>query len=137
MKLFKIVLPVLLTLLSAFAMARTSVPIVNFDDVAVSTGSNAKLSAAQVGESIKTAAQAKTWTVSPAGDNKMTATLQVRGKHTVVIEIPYSATSYSLLYKDSSNMKHEVEGGTPVIHPFYNKWVATLKDGIQMELQKR
>ena len=54
----------------------------------------------------------------------------------MVVEIPYSTTQYSLIYKSSINMNYEVLEGVPVIHPNYNKWVQTFSTAIRLELMK-
>jgi hypothetical protein len=56
--------------------------------------------------------------------------------HTVIVDIVPGPDSYSVRYADSINMKYGVENGSPVIHPFYNKWVDELIDSIRVELKK-
>lgn len=119
------------------AMARQTVPIVNIDNVPVVSAENKKLSSEQVLQAIKTAIISQSWTVSNVADGVVTATILVRQKHTVIVDIIYDAEKYSIHYKDSVNMKYlKNSGGDEVIHPFYNKWVATLNDAIRLELSK-
>ncbi|MBS0545698.1 MAG: hypothetical protein JSR40_18405 [Proteobacteria bacterium] len=126
------------TLLAATpAMARAPVPIINHDSIVIATGSGTAPQAEQVRQAIVAAAGAKGWTLATQADGRLLATLVVRNKHTIVVDIAYAADSFSLNYKDSINMKFEdrvVEG--KVIHPFYNRWVQELKDAIQLELRK-
>lgn len=124
------------TLVAAPAVARDSVPIVNYDNVAVATSSGKAPDAEQVRQAIAAAAAGKGWTVAPAGDGKLQATIVVRGKHTVVVDIAYAADKYALTYKDSTNMNFIERDGQKLIHPFYNKWVQTLKEAIRLELLK-
>jgi len=106
----------------------------NFNDINVATSSGKPLQAEQVKQAIVQAGKAKGWTVSTLSDNRLLATINVRGKHTVSVEIPYSSNKYSLLYKDSTNLHHAVCEGHAYIHPSYNKWVNTLQREIQSKL---
>jgi hypothetical protein len=65
----------------------------------------------------------------------MVASYSVRN-HTVVTDIRYSATEFSVSYKDSINMKYGPGAGAGVIHPFYNQWVQEFRHAIQLELAK-
>lgn len=124
------------TIVATPAVARDSVPIVNYDNVAVATSSGKAASAEQVRQAITAAAAGKGWTVAEQGDGKLQATIVVRGKHTVVVDIAYAADKYALTYKDSINMNLIERDGQKLIHPFYNKWVQTLKEAIRLELLK-
>jgi hypothetical protein len=62
----------------------------------------------------------------------MTATLMVRGKHTMRTEIQYSPQNFSVRYLDSTNMNYEPASPSgALIHPNYNKWVQSLVDSIR------
>ncbi len=89
------------------AIARTSVPIVNYENVIVATNSGNTLQAEQVKTAVLVAAGSKGWSVAHQADGKMLASLTVRGKHTIVVEISYTASSYSLHYRDSVNMHYQ------------------------------
>jgi hypothetical protein len=54
------------------------------------------------------------------------------GAHSVTIDIPYDADSYSILYVDSQNMMYDPDAGT--IHRNYNRWVANLQMDIDAPL---
>lgn len=118
------------------ASARWPMPIVNYPDVPVVTSSGAVPSAARVKQAIQAGATAKNWTVAQQADGKLQATLKVRGKHTVIVQIAYTAEKYSLTYQDSIDMNYGQRNGEPVIHPFYNNWVADLKESIRSEMLK-
>lgn len=124
------------TLVAAPAIAREAVPIVNYDNIAVAVSNEKAASADKVKQAIQAAAAAKGWSVATQADGKLLATLEVRGKHSITVEIAYSAEKYSLTYKDSSNMKYGTHDAQAVIHPFYNKWVLGLKEAIRLELLK-
>ena len=136
MKFLKTLMLLAITLFSFNAVAREAVPIVNYDDIAVATNSGKAPSADQVKQAIIAAASNKSWSIARQPDGKLLATLIVRNKHTIVVEIAYAADTYSLRYKDSINMKFDQRDGQPVIHPYYNRWVQELKDAIRIELLK-
>ncbi len=137
----------------AFAQ-RLPVPLVNHPDVPVATSSGKSVQVEQVKEAIQSAAKAKGWALAYELSGKMLATLVVRNKHTVVVEVAYSADRYSLMYRDSVNMKYAAHAQSdgrinsantgyirsnydgPVIHPFYNSWVQEFKDAIRVALLK-
>ncbi|MBQ7607314.1 MAG: hypothetical protein IJU76_05030 [Desulfovibrionaceae bacterium] len=62
------------------------------------------------------------------------ASIIVRGRHTVVVSIPYTASHYEIKYKSSVNMGYKVENGQAIIHPNYNKWTQRLDSTIQVNL---
>jgi len=115
--------------------ARAPVAIINHDNVLIATNSGKKLTAEQVKQAIMQAAGETRWSIASQPDGKLSATLNVRGKHTMVVEITYSSEKYSLHYKDSTNLHYAMCEGQGVIHPNYNKWVMNLKNGIQAKLQ--
>jgi hypothetical protein len=134
----RIIAAVAVLLLAGQAQAqRQPVPIVNHENVAIATQSATTPTLEQVGKAITAGAQNRKWTVSHvAGQPKLQAKLDVRSKHTVVVEINYSETAYSVQYLSSINMKYRVTDGVPVIHPFYNRWVSDLMEGIKAEVAK-
>jgi hypothetical protein len=127
---------VALALVATPTFARTPVPIINYDNVAVASNSGRALTTEEVKQAIMAAAGAKNWSIAHQADGKLQAILNVRNKHTIVVEIAYAKEHYSLTYKDSTNMKFSQQDGHSVIHPFYNKWVQDFKDAIRRELLK-
>ena len=124
------------TLVAAPAIARDAVPVINYDNIAVATSSGKAPAVEQFKQALLTAAGARGWEIAQQADGTLQATLNVRGKHSIVVEIAYSDAKYSLTYKGSVNMKYGQRDGQPVIHPFYNKWVQDLKEAIGLELLK-
>jgi hypothetical protein len=137
---------------SAFAQ-RMPVPIVNYRNIPITSAGAVPVRAEQVKQAIREGASTRGWKIADEPGNKMLATLVVRNKHTVMVEIAYSATRYSLVYRDSVNMKYHAEyspdprtpagrsagiyaKGRPSIHPAYNDWVRQLKDAIDAELMR-
>lgn len=136
MKFVKFVFVVCLAMLSTNTYAaRSAVPLVNYENIAIVTGSNKVAEIDQVKQAIRVGAAVKGWRVEAAADGSLTATIVVR-KHTVVVKINYEASKYSIHYKDSAVMKYEVNNGQAMIHPFYNVWVENLKNDINIELLK-
>jgi len=138
MKSLRIWLMVLASLTCLPAMAqRQPVPIVNYENVAISGPAGQALTASQVKQAIQSAAAANQWELADQGPGRLLATLHVRGKHTAMTEIAYSPDKISLVYKDSVNLKYSPgPGGKGVIHPFYNRWVGDLKEKIHSALAK-
>jgi hypothetical protein len=134
---------------SAFAQ-RMPVSIINYANQPVATSSGKAIPVDQVKKAIQDAAARKGWVLSNDTGDKMLATLEVRSKHTVRVEIAYAADKYSITYSDSVNMNYHSEahydsrmprpssGATgPVIHPAYNTWVQELKEAIRGELMTK
>lgn len=118
------------------AQARASVPVINHAAQPVMTSSGKQLTLAQMQQAITAAGAVAGWSITPQGDGKLTASLVVRGKHTIHVSVNYSAERYDLQYFDSVNMNYMLKDGVPVIHPNYNKWVDRLRDAIRGELIK-
>lgn len=123
---------------SAAQAQRSPVPIVDRPNVPVVTASGKPLSQEALKQAIISggANGPRRWLIVPEGDGKtLTGTYIVR-QHTVVVQIVPGSNSYSVKYADSSNMKHAIEFGKPVIHPFYNDWVDQLIRAIDFEVKK-
>lgn len=135
----RIIVLVALLVVPFFVQARQTVPIVDYPDNAVTTRSGTALTIDQVKNAISNAAQSRNWQLSPGpkGDT-LQATLNVRGKHTVAVDIAYTAQTYSITYQTSTNMKYSssTDSNTRLIHPFYNNWVSDLRESIRSELNK-
>ena len=143
------------TLLAAPAWAqRAPEPIVDYRDQPAATTSGKPLQPDQVKQAIvEAAAKARLWTIAYEPNGTMLAS-RAWNDHVIVVAISWSADKYSLVYRDSTNMKYAMHKGVPsnsintsfrntppqpagaVIHPFYNRYVKELKDGIGAELRK-
>jgi len=110
--------------------ARTA-PILNLENVPVTSTDGKPLTAAQVRSSIVTAGTSLGWRIVDAGPGKLEGTLMLR-EHTAVVDIPYSARSYSIVYKRSDKL-NEMNG---TIHSNYNGWVQNLDRTIRTELSR-
>jgi hypothetical protein len=111
--------------------SRSGALIENVNDTPV-VGTNKTVPQAQVRSAIIAAGAGLGWQITDAGPNKLLGTLNLR-THTAVVDIPYSASTYSILYKSSINLNES--GGT--IHPNYNSWVRNLDNAIRQEIARR
>jgi hypothetical protein len=110
-------------------VACTAVPIYNVSDVPATTASGKALTANQVRQGIISAGSALGWRMVDAGPGRLEGTLNLR-THAAVVDIPYSATKYSIQYKSSENL-NAADGS---IHKNYNGWVQNLDRGIRATL---
>ena len=111
--------------------ACTTQPIYNVNDEPVTTPSGKHLTASQVRSAIVTAGSSLGWVIKDAGPGRLLGTLHLR-THTAVVEIPYSASRYSIVYKSSENLD-EADGK---IHRNYNGWVQNLDRAIRTEIAR-
>ncbi|MBW3567013.1 MAG: hypothetical protein KY410_03480 [Proteobacteria bacterium] len=103
----------------------TDQPIVRYD---------AKVLALEdVGRAIMLGGTDQGWQMQKAGPGHMIGTLNVRGKHTAVVDVRYDTESYSVHYKDSTNLDFKPPNS---IHNNYNRWVAYLVRSINSSLQR-
>jgi hypothetical protein len=107
----------------------TSVPINNVSDAAVTTASGKQLSAEQVRAAILRAGAALGWQIKDESPTLLVASIQLRS-HQAVVEIPYSASSYSIKYRSSVNLDERAGN----IHKNYNGWIQNLTRGINAQL---
>lgn len=157
MKITHLLLLIFLAAISDPALARDSVPIVNYDKVPVARPDGKALTADQVKQAITAAATDLGWNIQPGENGALTATLNVQGKHTAAVDITYTATRFSVRYGGSYNLSYKkAEYQKPgsdtgysgsgrrrrkaepqeLIHPNYNRWVAGLVKAINAGLQK-
>lgn len=71
------------------------------------------------------------WQIVKKEDGVAMGTLYLRS-HTAVIEIPYTANSYSIQYKSSVDLNYNAEKQT--IHTNYNGWIQNLDKAIQIQV---
>ena len=121
---------------SSPVLARASVVIEDLPSNPAAAASGKLLTQDDVKRTIQIAAMLKNWSIEDKGQGAILATLNVRGKHTIMVNITYTASSYSFTYNNSVNMNYTQDGGQGVIHPNYNKWVQDLRKAIQIELLK-
>jgi hypothetical protein len=109
--------------------ACTVAPIYSVSNSATTTASGKTPQASQVRQAIISAGSALGWRIVDAGPGRLEGTLVLR-THTAVVDIPYSAATYSIKYKRSEGLQ-ETDG---TIHKNYNGWVQNLDRGIRSAL---
>ncbi len=85
----------------------------------------------QMEKCIVTAGAELGWTMTKLSDGEFEGKIQ-RRDHTAVVSIPYSTTTYSIIYKSSSKDLYADERGT--IHKIYNTWVGNLARQINAKI---
>lgn len=135
------------------AAARSSVPIVNHPQVTWARPAGEALSLVQIRERIVAACQERGWRAEPgSAPDTLLATLVVRNKHTIRVNIAYRADTFDVTYAGSDNMNYavkepnpyavglgpagQVDTRTEVIHPNYNRWVDLLIGTIRARLER-
>ena len=83
----------------------------------------------QVKTAILKAGQKRDWIMTETGPGMIKGRLQSRD-HSVQVSIPYTATSYSINYENSLNLK----AADGKIHKKYKRWVNNLDHDIQLNL---
>ena len=109
--------------------ACTSAPIRNVSDAPVVTGSGKALNADQVRVAIVGAGTGLGWTMASTTPGLVTGRIALRG-HTASIDVRYTPTTYSIAYKDSTNL----DFGNGQIHKNYNGWIENLNRDIRANL---
>mgnify|MGYP000624358470 CR=1 FL=1 len=93
---------------------------------------NKKVSDEQVYKAIKIAGINLGWKIKKVKPGLALAQLNIRN-HMAKVEIPYTGKDYSIIYKDSINLKYDKEDGT--IHNNYNGWIQNLEKAINMQIK--
>lgn len=123
--------------ISGMAHARSAIPIVNLENESIMAASGKALSLDDIARALRLAAPKRGWLIEETGPGKAVGTLEVRGKHTIKVDIRYTEKAISFLYLDSVNMKYGKDAeGNPVIHPFYSKWVQNLLSDVRAEVSR-
>jgi hypothetical protein len=107
----------------------TQQPLYNVQNSPVQTFDGKKLTTAQVEKAILQAGVQRNWRMQKVKDGLITGTLALR-THVAVVDIKYSATAYSITYKNSTDLDYD---GTN-IHKNYNSWIRNLDNSIQLYL---
>jgi len=71
------------------------------------------------------------WQMAVAKPDEIVGTLNIRS-HQAVVSIPYTTKNYSIIYKDSTNLKYNAEKQT--IHENYSGWIQRLDGAIRSRL---
>jgi hypothetical protein len=100
-------------------------------DAPIQTATGKVPSIEDVQKAIITAGAGLGWQMTVAKPGEIIGTLNVRS-HQAVVSIPYTVKSYSILYKDSSNLKYDADKQT--IHENYSGWIQRLDGAIRSRL---
>jgi len=128
MPLKKLALIALCTSMFAFMGCGSGDPIVNFNNspvVAKSGNKNIK----DIERAIMLAGARSGWQMNPVKPGLITATRFSQG-HMAKVDISYTTQSYSVTYKDSSNLKYNGQ----TIDEKYNQWVTRLHKYIRANI---
>jgi hypothetical protein len=99
----------------------STVPVKNFDNQIITQFGDSTSTVKSVQKSIVRAAVTLGWKTKVTSDNAIVATLDIR-KHQLVVLITHDDKSFSIEYRDSTNLKYN---GTK-IHRQYINWVTNL-----------
>lgn len=108
----------------------SSNPILNYQEVPTA-GNSGTANLNNVQRAILTACARNGWQPKVAGNGHIAATKYLSGR-IAVVDIHFSAETYSIAYRDSSNMGYD---GTS-INPLYNDWVESLNQEIRTKLSR-
>jgi|SRR3989344_1458733 len=118
----------LFSLLVVFAAGCRSNPVYNIEGASVMTGKT-DVSVEDVKKAIIRAGGTLGWSMNPVSPGQIIGTLRLR-KHVAVVDIKYNTKTYSIMYKDSTNLDYN---GTN-IHSNYNGWIQNLDNAIKVQL---
>lgn len=121
---------VLIGLLALALVGCRSNPVYNVEDTPIST-STSGYSLRDVRDAIQQAGVSLGWQMQDVKPGLIVGTLYLRD-HMAQVEIPYSRSSYSILYKDSQNLNYDGAN----IHSNYNGWVQRLNGAINAQLSR-
>ena len=100
-------------------------------DASVQTATGKEPSLDDVQKAIIQAGVGLGWQMAVAKPGEIIGTLNIRS-HQAIITIPYTTKKYSILYKDSTNLKYDAERQT--IHENYAGWIQRLDGAIRSRL---
>ncbi|MCS6896559.1 MAG: hypothetical protein NZM29_01175 [Nitrospira sp.] len=105
--------------------------IYNVKDAPVTTATGKEVTLDQVTKAIVEAGSGLGWTMTVVKPGQIIGTLRLRS-HTAVVDIPYTTKTYSIIYKDSTNLKYDAEKQT--IHKNYRSWIENLDNAIKSRI---
>ena len=106
-------------------------PIYQVKDTPVQTATGKVPTLEQVQKTIIEAGVKNEWVMAVVKPGEIRGTLSVRN-HMAVVTIPFTTKHYSILYKDSTNLKYNADRQT--IHKEYTYWIQQLDNDIRARL---
>lgn len=103
----------------------------NYEEQPIVRYDGSKLSMEKVERAIVLAGRDLGWVMQSAGEGRMVGILELRD-HKAVVDIEFDSSSYSIKYKDSSNLLYQPPNK---IHRQYNHWVANLVKRINASIE--
>lgn len=91
-----------------------------------------KLTDKQMFKAIYAAGTTLGWNIKEIKPGLAFGQLNLRS-HVAKVEIPYSAKEFSIIYKNSVNLRYDKAKGT--IHTNYNGWIQNLEKAINIQLK--
>ncbi len=122
----KIAFAAMIVLTMALIGCRTA-PVYNVTEAPINTSE--KATADDVKKAILSAGAGLGWQMKEVEPGHIVGNLFLR-KHSAVVDIPYSTESYSITYKDSTELNYDGSN----IHSNYNGWIQNLDRAIQARL---
>lgn len=110
---------------------RGGAEIYNIKDAPINTASGGTPSVEDVQKAIITAGTGLNWSMAVVKPGHIVGTLNVRS-HQAVVDIMYNSKTYSITYKDSTNLKYNADKQT--IHENYRSWIQNLDNNIRGRL---
>jgi hypothetical protein len=118
-------------LLTAVVGCRAGGQVYEVKDAPIQTATGKSLTLEQVQKAIIDAGIKQTWIMTPIKPGEMLGEYNVQS-HQIHVLIPYTTKNYSILYKDSSNLRYDPVKRT--IHVNYAKWIERLDNEIKSRL---
>jgi hypothetical protein len=118
-------------LLTTVVGCRAGGQVYEVKDAPIQTAPGKRLTLEQVQKAIVDAGIKQTWIMTPIKPGEMLGEFNIQS-HQIHVLIPYTTQNYSILYKDSSNLRYDPVKRT--IHVNYAKWIERLDNEIKSRL---
>lgn len=118
-------------LLLAMLGCRGGAQLYQVRDAPVHTATGHQATVDQIQKAIIESGVGLGWIMAVAKPGEIVGTLNLRS-HTAIVTIPFTSKTYSILYKDSVNLKYDAEKQT--IHENYNGWIQRLDNTIRARI---
>ena len=127
LKLLKVLIPGALVFV---LIACAPTPIRNVENAPV-VSSNSNYDLFEVTKAIQRAGISLNWQMKEETPGHVVGTLYIRS-HMAKVDVIYTLDEYSIIYRNSSNLKHDPVKNT--IHRNYNRWIQDLANAINTQL---